>query len=656
MGEQKSPAPAGLLPHHRLLLADSKISEDVVEQRGYWSAAKPIELRRLGFSTVQAIVPSLVIPIRGIDGELVSYQARPDQPRIMDGKPVKYESPAGSVAVLDVPAGIRDRVRTGVAAVWITEGARKADAAVSAGLVCVSLPGVWSWVRKIGHAKTVLPDLLRIKFTDRKVVIAFDSDVMVKPEVHAALEKLAKWLEAQGAWVHSLYLPHDDDEKLGLDDALASGYTIDRLWEDVEQGVRPLVVAPKETVLPTVWLLERIENLLRRFVKFTDERGESEIATLALYVLHTWALDAAHATPYLHVKSPAKRAGKTRLLEVLQLVCRDAVRASSITGAAVFQLVEAKRPTLLVDEVDTIFGGRSEYAEVLRGILNDGYKPGGVAIRGTQDGEPREFSTWSPKVLAGIENNSLPDTVQDRCIVISLERKLKSESVDRLREREVAESAQEMRDRLADWAVLAADRLAEYRVETIPEISDRAEDIWEPLLAIADDAGGDWPARARAAVLALAGEESGDEDHGLLLLAKLREMFESTDALTSKEICISLNDDPELPFSDYRHGDGMTAHALSKLLRPYGVGPQAIRIGQDQLRGYRRRQFAAAWERYLECAESVTSVTSVTSPQPVAKPDVTDVTDVTDFPHPRERPCTNGRHQHGLKASRDAAA
>lgn len=291
--------------------------------------------------------------------------------------------------MLDVPTGVRDGVRTGTAPLWITEGARKADSAVTAGLVCVSLPGVWSWVHRIGNAKTVLPDLLRIRFTDRKVVIAFDSDVMVKPEVRAALGKLAAWLESEGAWVHCLYLPHDDDVKLGLDDALADGYSVERLWEYVEQGVRPLVVPPKETVLPTIWLLERIENLLRRFVRFTDERGEHEIVALALYVLHTHAFDAAHATRYLHVKSPAKRAGKTRLLEVLALVCRDAIRAGSITGAAVFQLVETKRPTLLIDEVDSIFGGRSEYAEVLRGVLNDGYKPGGVAIRGTQDGEPR---------------------------------------------------------------------------------------------------------------------------------------------------------------------------------------------------------------------------------------------------------------------------
>jgi Protein of unknown function (DUF3631)/Domain of unknown function (DUF3854) len=643
-----------LADHHRKLLSDSAISDEVAAARGCFTATKAIELRRLGFSTVQAIVPSLVIPIRGLDGDIVSYQARPDQPRIVDGKPCKYESPAGSVPVLDVPVGARDLVRVPPAPIWITEGARKTDAAVTAGLACVSLPGVWSWVSKIGNAKTVLPDLLRIRFADRKVVIAFDSDCMSKAAVHAALEKLAGWLESQGAWVHCCYLPAADGEKVGLDDFLAPGHSVDRLWEYVEQGVRPLVVEPKGTVMPTAWLLGRIENLLCRFVRFTDERGEHEIVALALFVLHSWALDGAYATPYLHVKSPAKRAGKTRLLEVLALVCRNAIRASSVTGASIFQLVELKRPTLLIDEVDSIFGARSEHAEVLRGVLNDGYRPGGVAIRGTQDGEAREFSTWCPKVLCGLENNSLPDTVTDRCIVITLERKLKSDAVERLRERRVADQAQEMRERLEDWGLLAVERLSEFEVETIPEITDREEDIWEPLLAVAD-AGAGWPERARAAVLALSGAESGDEDHGLLLLAKLRDLFAHASVLSSKVVCEELRKDPELPFGDYRRGDGINVYGLSRLLKPYGIGPHKIRIGEQTIRGYRREQLEPVWGRYLPAEDAEGCVESGTSGTPEHSASLrgggcSTVPDVPDSAHPSERPCANGTHPHGVRA------
>jgi len=418
-----------LLPHHEQLIADSAISPDVARERGYWTATNAIELRRLGFSTVQAITPALIIPIRDTGGELVSYQARPDQPRIGDdGRPMKYESPVRSSIVLDVPARARDRLKSTIVPLWLTEGSRKADSAVSAGLCCVAVLGVASW--NVLH---------RIKLDERQVIVAFDSDVMTKPAVHGQLTKLAAWLESQGAHVHCLHLPASDGEKVGLDDFLAS-HGVEELWEYVEEGVRAMREKPQQTVLPTMWLLGRIEAFLRRFVRFTDERSDAEVCALALYVLHTWAFDAAYATPYIYVRSPAKRAGKSRLLEVLEAVCRNPVRASSITAAAVFQLVEAKRPTLLIDEVDALFGGRAgrtEQAEALRGVLNDGFHPAGAAIRGTQDGEPRIFSTWSPKVLAGIDNSTLPDTVQDRSVMIGLERKLKGDPVDRFRKRDV---------------------------------------------------------------------------------------------------------------------------------------------------------------------------------------------------------------------------
>ena len=486
-----------LLPHHRAYLTDRAVGEDAILARGYWTATKGAELGRLGFVTTQRIVPSLVIPFHGLDGAITGYQIRPDEPRIGGdgGKPLKFESPAGATVVLDVPRGQADGLKSVNHSLWITEGAAKVDAAVSAGLACVGLLGV-SCLRATvaSDVKTILPDLQRIPMEGRKVVIGFDADVMEKVSCHAALETLAGYLESRGAHVHALYLPAlGGDERTGLDDYLAAGKTVDDLWRLVEPGVRPLVVVPERPPLPTAVLLHAVREFIRRFVKFTDERSEHELAILAAYVLHTYVMGAAHATPYLRVRSPSKRAGKTRLLEILELICHNALKAGSISAAAVFQLVEAQRPTLLIDEVDTIFTARNDQADALRGILNDGYRPSGKAVRGTQDGKPAIFATWCPKVLAGIENGTLPDTVEDRCLTIRLERKLKAQMVERLRERKLADELTELRGRLEDWALVAVERLADYEVSSIPEVSDRAEEISEPLLAIADDAGGIWP-------------------------------------------------------------------------------------------------------------------------------------------------------------------
>src|SRR4051794_17530209 len=139
MGSGNGGPPVGgplLDHHHRMLVVDSAISEEAIARRGYFTATTAMQLRRLGFAAVQATTPALVIPIHGLDGELVGYQGRPDQPRVVDGKPLKYESPAGTTTLLDVPPGARDRARRSSAPLWITEGARKADSAVSRGLVC----------------------------------------------------------------------------------------------------------------------------------------------------------------------------------------------------------------------------------------------------------------------------------------------------------------------------------------------------------------------------------------------------------------------------------------------------------------------------------------------------------------------------------------
>jgi hypothetical protein len=322
--------------------------------------------------------------------------------------------------------------------------------------------------------------------------------------------------------------------------------------------------------------------------------------------MHTWAFSSAHATPYLFVKSPQRRSGKTRLLEVLELVCRGAMRAASVSEAGLFQAVEAWRPTFLLDEIDAMFTSRSERAEAVRGILNAGNRPNSFVVRGTQDGTPAKFDTFCPKVLAGIDTGKLPDTIKDRSIVIGLERKLRSESVARLRERELRESLDDLRAQLENWAAEHAEALAAFQItEPIREIDDRLEEAWEPLLAVAEVAGGDWPERGRRAAVALSASDAGAEDRGQLLLCALKAMF-TDDAMFTADICSKLNFDDELPFGGDRKGAGIDGRGLAALLKPYGIKPANVRIeDKPQAKGYERTQFAGAWERYADTDPAV---------------------------------------------------
>lgn len=217
-----------LVDHHAALLADSAISVEVARERGYRTAQSRKELGSRGFSSGQQNVPALLIPVYDELGNVALHQARPDEPRVTKaGKPVKYETPAKVRMVADVPPRVRPRLADPTRPLWITEGVRKADAAVTAGLDCLALLGVWNWRGKREQdAPLALAIWEHIALAGRCVYIAFDSDAMLKRSVHTALVRLGRMLARRGAEVAYTYLPSGDGDKVGLDDYLAAGGTI----------------------------------------------------------------------------------------------------------------------------------------------------------------------------------------------------------------------------------------------------------------------------------------------------------------------------------------------------------------------------------------------------------------------------------------------
>jgi hypothetical protein len=246
-----------LLPHHARRILASSILKSVARERGYRSIVTKAELKRLGFTDAQCRVPALALPIWNVFGEIANYQLRPDEPRInRQGKVVKYELPTGSQMQLDAHPRIREHLRDPSISLWISEGILKADAAISAGLCSVALLGVWNWRGTNEHGgKVALGDWDTIALNGRDVFIAFDSDVMLKPPVHAALARLGTFLTSRGAHAHFVYLPAGSGgTKVGLDDFLAAGHTINdlialattdlRRLHDETEAVAPYAMTP----------------------------------------------------------------------------------------------------------------------------------------------------------------------------------------------------------------------------------------------------------------------------------------------------------------------------------------------------------------------------------------------------------------------------
>ena len=377
-------------------------------------------------------------------------------------------------------------------------------------------------------------------------------------------------------------------------------------------------------------VLEDVVAFIRRYVVLTA----AQVDALALWLCHTHAVDAAETTPYISITSPEKRSGKSLAEEVLSLLAARSWLTGRVTAAVLIRKVASKRPTLLLDESDAAFRGEKEYAETLRAVLNAGYRRGGVAslcVKAGADFELRDFSVFGAKAFAGI--GSLPDTVADRSISIRMKRKAPNETVARFRWRAAREEADPIKKGLAAWTAANIRLLEEGRPDIPPELDDRAQDGWEPLLAIADAAGGEWPMRSRRAALLLsAGDARDDDSLGVRLLQDVRSIFVDqhvVDRLPSAALVDALVAMEEAPWGDLK-GKPLDPRALARRLRPYGIRPHNIRLPDGTVpKGYDRGDFDDAWSRYVPIPEiAATRATSATKQQPRLNLDDENVADV----------------------------
>ena len=341
-------------------------------------------------------------------------------------------------------------------------------------------------------------------------------------------------------------------------------------------------------------LLSEMTAAVLRYVVM--EVGSAEAA--ALWILHAHVVDAFQISPRLGVISAEKRCGKTTLLDVVHDLSPRPLSTSNTTAAAIFRTIEAAQPTLLIDEADTFLTSNDE----MRGILNSGYRRSSAfVLRLVGDNHaPRQFSTWAAVAIALI--GKLPDTLQDRSILIRMRRRLPSESI-----------AQFRADRTDDLKILArrAARWADDNLEALraidpampPTITNRDADNWRPLLAIADAAGGEWPARARTIAKTMTDKAKGDDQSvPTMLLEDIRSVFATkrVDKLSSAELVEALLAMKDRPWPELgRAAKPITQNRVAGLLKDFGIRPCNVWVGAKPLKGYGHGQFEDAFARYL---------------------------------------------------------
>lgn len=329
-------------------------------------------------------------------------------------------------------------------------------------------------------------------------------------------------------------------------------------------------------------VLDEARDFISRFAVLPSPEA---LDAVTLWCAHTHAFRAFPVTPRLAFLSDEPASGKTRCLDLISLLTARPELCVDPTGPVVFILIKECTPTLLLDETDMIFGkgGNAGKRQVLA-VLNSGYKMGATVPRARKDSVER-FPVFCPVAFAGL--GRLPDTLMTRSVVVRMRQRRKHETCDAYMPRMHAPLGLATGAALASWTASVLPELAS-AWPTVPEgVQDRAAEIWEPLLSIAEQAGGSWPARARKACEALVLGAGGKPVRApsLQLLDDIALVWpEGAREMPTAELVRLLMD---VPGTERAWEPAAAPRELAAMLRPHGIAPVKIRIGERTAQGYR---------------------------------------------------------------------
>jgi len=343
------------------------------------------------------------------------------------------------------------------------------------------------------------------------------------------------------------------------------------------------------------WAVSLAENLFHDYLILP--LGIPFVASL--WAIGTYIFEDFDCFPYLTITSPTKRCGKTRFGEILELLCCRPLMSVNVSEAALFRSIDSEKPTVIIDEAESLRSKDSERSRFLLPILQAGFRQGAFVPRCVGKGhEVEKFSVYCPKAILAI--GTLPDTLTDRSIVVSMRRHLPSEYIARFRRRFASMQADGIVSAVDTWVEAHQEQIAKaYLKQNLDFLRDREADIWEPLFAIASVAVPERMEELKRIAIRLSDQKAKmdvDESQGLRLLADIRTTFSGTkrNAIPSVELVDRLRKD-----AANHWGEELTQTKLARLLRPFGISPQQVWVEERNFRGYRREDFKSAIERYL---------------------------------------------------------
>ena len=364
--------------------------------------------------------------------------------------------------------------------------------------------------------------------------------------------------------------------------------------------------------------LDRIDHFIRRFLVLPNE---SDYTIISLWIAHTYFTHKIKTTPRLAIISPEYGCGKSRVLEVLESLTFKGEKLDHHTRSYLMRTVELIReeftrpPTLLIDEIDSVFRAKSEEGEATRAFANTGYRATGFygITEGDSKKTPTKFRTFAPMALAG-KGEVLPESVMTRAVIIRLQRRMGNEFIEDFLTDLVAFEAEELREELLGWSDYCAQDIAVLNPE-LP-VRDRDREVWLPLFMVAHLADSEWIKRAE---LALSNIEEAKSDNTLprerQLLSDIWKIFQAQekDKIKSSVIILELIGMLDSEWGTYNYGKPINERALAKKLRTYEIKPSQIRFENGVgAKGYYRSEVESAVKRYLDPSMPAISETTET--------------------------------------------
>lgn len=357
-------------------------------------------------------------------------------------------------------------------------------------------------------------------------------------------------------------------------------------------------------------VLRDVENFIARFVVLP--RGA--LLPVALWAFATYIFESFDTFSFLSITSPTPRCGKSRLLEVLGLLCWNAISASNISEAALFRTIAEDKPTLLLDEAEWL-REKSERAQIFRNLLNAGHRSIAVAIRCEKDGTRKRFSVFCPKAIASI--GELSETLRDRSIRIAMQRRAANEPVSRFIFSRAKVDGDALGGRIAAWLANHKHEIVEtYRA--LPDLvflDDRASDNWSSLFAVVSVLDSSRLPELRESAGSLSAERAELSSEDSLPLRLLSDFAAIAAQRTEKVIptSILIEQARKIEEAPWAGEIELTPRKAARWLRGFGLRPMQARIETEKVRGYERQAIAGAASRYLISTPSGTSEASGTN-------------------------------------------